>query len=273
MKVLLALFFIFLPFPLVTAFNLSINAHISSTILQTKEGNIEYVIENVGDEVAYNLSLLLKTSSQVYSKASTREIDTLYPKEKKSILFPINIEGREGSYGLIVFCQFFDRFGSSYNLVSPGLVSFKNFNSLEGEIGAKIDKTNFLIGESKNLNIFIKNFKNDHKILSLEFFTPPEFEILGEKYKSISLGPSEEKKVNFNIKAIRGSVKSNYSVVLALSDENDFHRSLVIYDGILIEGVKSSSEISFWIFLLPLFGLILIFYVERKGKKWNFLKS
>jgi hypothetical protein len=267
MKILLTLFFILLSFPLAAAFNLSVSAYIAPVLFQEKTGNIDYVIESNGDELVYNLTLFLKTFSHISSNSTKREINILYPNEKKTISFPINIiEDNEGSYGIIVFGEFLDRFGIKYALLSPGLVSYKTFKSLEDKVAVKLDKINISIGEIKSIPISIKNLNNDSKKLSIEFFVTENFEILDEKNRLIPLGPLEEKVFSFNLKAKEGLPNSTYSLGLIISNENKFNEALVKYNQILIEGVKISSEpqMSYWILSVPLIVLIFIFFYLRR---------
>jgi hypothetical protein len=256
------LFFVILGLTLlsvcVLASFISLTTTMNNVILTNSSSNAVANITNSGDEAASNVKISLILPNGFSS-------ETIYAgKVSAGGSFSGNFaiqrvsEVMRGSYSIAVLTEYQDANGYQFSSVSPNLIVYENPSS--SRITGKLDSTTLGEKGSKKIQFNIMNRDNVRHDAIAKIFLPNEITSTdGEK--NVSLGPNEEKTVEFDISNYGALIGSKYAVFAAVDYESDRHYS--VFSVGMIEIVKEDYTI-FYIAIVAIIALIILAVNLRK---------
>lgn len=238
-KLLILIILLLIPHP-VSAGVISLTTEVSTDPLIENSTKTHVKLLNSGNEAAYNIQVSL-ILPPVFS-TSPEFIGTLNPNKPEEVDFNINLIGETlpGNYPLVVLTDYADANGYPFSSVSPSFIVYKN--QTNSKVSGIISELMLSGRESKKLTLSIRNLDDVEHDMDVKLILPREIKVVDKK-KEISIGPKQEKSLDFEVSSLSAISGSTYVILASMEyeDENLHYTSSV--NGIIrIDGETTSKE-------------------------------
>ncbi len=260
------IFLIVLMLPsLVLAGTISLTTSVTTDILTTSQGEIQFSLTNSGDEAAYNVQVSLITddfSSQLIH-VGTLEINRPF---ETNITLNVNDNLKEGNYPVVLLTEYTDANGYPFSSVSPITLTYKNPYS--SRITGIFENIELSGKRSKNLVLKLKNMDQVDHDVNVKLILPNELSS-DTIEKTVSVGSKEGKNIVFKVSNFAGLEGSSYVVLASIEYENDYHYSSLA-SGMVRIVEKKGMNVPKWIPISTLIIVVIIFIIFQVKSKIRF---
>lgn len=271
MKKLLVIFILFFIPQLVSAGVISLTTTVSSDIITGDIGRVHVKLLNSGNEAAYDVQISLLTES---FESNPIHLGKLNPNEPAEEDFEIRLKRiiSPGRYPATIIVDYTDANGYPFSSVSSSFIVFKN--STVSKISGLISETSLSGKESKILTLSVRNLDDEEHDVDVKLILPREIKVVDAE-KKISIGPKQEKSLDFEVSSLSAIPGSTYAILASIEYEDDMHYTSFANGIIRIDGGAASKEpegssILAYVILFISMVFILIYaypkYIKR-GKK------
>jgi len=263
----LIIFLILLLMPqLVLASYISLKTTITTNLITDDSSKIEVDILNSGDESAFSVQISPLLSSDFQVEPNLYDLGTLDPNEPEKINFDVTLSDGilPGSYPLVVLVDYADANGYPFSSVSPSSIIYKT--QTLSKVTGVMEKLDLSKERTQTLTLTIRNLDQVQHNVDVKIYLPRELKIDKEE-STVSIGPKEEKNINFEVSSFSALPGSSYIVLATLDyDDSNSHYSYTARN--IINIVKEKPlEFPIWLPILSFIVLLIIFaYYLIRGK-------
>jgi hypothetical protein len=261
-----SLIIFFLTLSIVSATFISISSEISDIEIGDTTGHSSISIKNNGDEAAHEVSFSFNLPEGFVGEETF--IGRLDPGASFEMKF--NVTSSEnvlvGTHPSTVIVSYKDANSYPFSAITPFNIIYKKRTSSR-VFGIFQDLT--LTGdEPEKLSLSIKNPDNEAHKLKLRLYLPRELDV-DEQEKTITIGPSEEREVDFSVSSFSALPRSTYAIFASLSYEKNGEIYSAFARG-LIHVVEKKPFFTSQKLGISFLVLILIFIIYQvKAGKWK----
>jgi hypothetical protein len=215
---LLSLIIFLLLVNIVSASFISITTQISDIQLVNGGGQTLFSIKNQGDETAFDVGLVLDLPSGF--EGEDLFIGKLGPDESNEGSFNITSKEhvKEGVYPAVIVVNYRD--GNSYPFSAITPFTIVNGKRTTSKVFGVLNEVKLAGDKSKKLTISIKNPDNEAHDLMVQIYLPNELNV-DESFKTIQIGPLEERKMDYSVSSFSALPGSTYVIFASLTYEKD----------------------------------------------------
>lgn len=262
----LVLFLILLLIPqVVLAGVISLTTTISSDVMTKDETKIHVSILNSGNEPANNVQITpLVPNSFSTEPVSFEKLNINEPKET-NFKVKLTEETIPGNYPVVILTDYADINGYPFSSVSPSSIVYKTRTI--SKVSGVISEVSLIDKNSKKLVLTLRNLDDTSHNIKIKMFIPRELKI-SEDEKEMTIGPKEEKELDFEISSLSALVGSSYLVLASIDYEDGILHYSTFARGIVKIELGKSFEFPFWLPVISFIVLLIIFfYYFKRGKK------
>ena len=263
----LIIFLILLLMPqLVLASYISLKTTITTNLITDDSSKIEVDILNSGDESAFSVQISPLLSSDFQVEPNLYDLGTLDPNEPEKINFDVTLSDGilPGSYPLVVLVDYADANGYPFSSVSPSSIIYKT--QTLSKVTGVMENLDLSKERSQTLTLTLRNLDGVQHDVDVKLYLPRELKTDKDE-STISIGPKEEKNLNFQVSSFSALPGSSYIVLATLDyDDSNSHYSYTARN--IINIVKEKPlEFPIWLPILSFIVLLIIFaYYLIRGK-------
>ena len=263
----LVIFLILLLVPkLALASFISLTTTITTDVITENFTNIQVDILNSGDEPAYFVQVSPLLPNNFQAEPNLFNVGTFNPNSPKKINFNLTITNQifTGTYPLVILVDYADANGYPFSSVSPSSIIYRT-STLSKVTGIMKELT--LSGKNtETLTLTVRNLDEIQHNVDIKLYLPRELKVDKDK-STVSIGPKEEKNLNFQVSSFSALPGSNYVVLATLDyDDSNLHYSSTVRSMIKIVTEKP-LEFPIWLPILTFIVLLIIFgYYLIRGK-------
>ena len=251
---------------LVLASYISLTTTITTELITDDSSKIEVSILNSGDESAFSVQISPLLSSDFQVEPNLYDLGTLDPNEPEKINFDVTLSDGilPGSYPLVVLVDYADANGYPFSSVSPSSIIYKT--QTLSKVTGVMEKLDLSKERTQTLTLTIRNLDQVQHNVDVKIYLPRELKIDKEE-STVSIGPKEEKNINFEVSSFSALPGSSYIVLATLDyDDSNSHYSYTARN--IINIVKEKPlEFPIWLPILSFIVLLIIFaYYLIRGK-------
>ena len=271
-KLMILLILLLIPH-LVSAGVISLTTTISTDIMTEDVTKIHVKLLNSGDEPAHSVQVSLLATG---FNANPILVGKLNPNEPFEEDFEVTLteEILPGSYPIVVLTDYTDANGYPFSSVSPSSIVYKT--STVSKVSGLMYEVNLTNKESKKLTLSIRNLDYIEHGVNIKLILPREIKVVDDE-KKISIGPKQEKSLDYEVSSLSAISGSAYAVVASIEYEDELHYSsfangIIKIDGGAVSKTQEPEETStlgyIVLFISIIFVLVYVYqkYIKR-GKK------
>jgi len=263
MKKLMILFILLLIPQLVSAVVISLRTDISTELMTEGTTKTHVKLLNSGDEPAYNVQISLMSED---FDSTPIFIGILSPNEPFEGYFNVTLSKDilTGNYPITVLVDYEDANSYPFSSVSPSSIIYKT--PTPSTVSGNIEEISLSGKKSEKLTLNVRNLDDVSHDVKVELILPRELKVFDTE-KTVSIGPKEEKQLNFEVSSISALVGSSYVALASLEYEDDLHHSSFA-KGIIKIVEEKPFEFPIWLPILSFCVLLIVFiYYFIRGKK------
>jgi len=256
--------FIFLLIPQITlASVISLRTDVSTELMTEDTTKTHVNLLNSGDEPAYNVQISLLSGD---FESNPIFVGILSPNKPFEGYFNVTLtkEILPGNYPITVLVDYEDANSYPFSSVSPSSIIYKT--PTPSMVSGNIAEISLSGKKSKKLILNVMNLDDVSHDVKVELILPRELKV-SDTEKTVSIGPKEEKQLNFEVSSVSALVGSSYVALASLEYEDDLHHSSFA-KGIIKIVEEKPFEFPIWLPILSFCVLLIVFlYYFIRGKK------
>lgn len=262
-KKLVILFVLLLIPQLVSAGVISLTTIISTDLMTEDTTKTHVKLLNSGDEPAYNVQISLLSED---FESNSIFVGILSPNEPFEGYFNVSLakDILSGNYPVTILVDYADANSYPFSSVSPNSIIYKSPTT--SMVSGDISEISLSGKKSKKLVLNVRNLDDVSHDVNVELILPRELKV-ADTEKIVSIGPKEEKQLNFEVSSVSALVGSSYVALASLEYEDGLHHSSFAR-GIIKIVEEKPFEFPIWLPILSFCMLLIIFvYYFIRGKK------
>ncbi len=245
---------------------ISIGTQLKSSIIHKNSTEIIVNIEQMGDESAYKVEIE-PFSSEYFEINGEIKKDSINPGDKINGSLSVSLKNNitEGNYPFLIKTIYHDANMYPFSVISPHTITYRK--GYESSIHGTFEKIEVSKDDSEKTSLKIRNFENDQKEIKIKLYLPRE--IKGdESEKYVTLGPKEEKEIEYEIESFGALPGSSYVIITSLEYEKSGYHYTSFGSGVVSIVEKKEQNNLILILASIFFVLFAIFlYFKFGGRK------